>query len=395
MDCGLTNMVMALVISQGVATNSEWRGVADALEAKCERCGYKVVRVADADRLAGLRRVKPGYTAFVRRPDESLFADIVEMARLVRNIDDDPLEDTVWGIVSGPTAADALRVARAGRPDLSVAMSTMGIREPDFKNFVTFSDGQPKGTVVWRAKDGSSARETVQGDLSARFAAAWEELDPGLIATSFHASDRNLGIPYGRGFVVAQDGALWASPSTHLIDYSTGQASGNKATLSRRLAKPKRAKVWFAPGNCLIANNPGPGSMVMTAIGYGKCDQFFGYIVTTWYGAVGWGAWGKWADGGSGLTVAQARHLAVNDAIRKLTDICPNAAKFAPVSPTTADYQKKFSPRVGAFLSQEKVKKEQARDAMGLLWDRDTTVVWGDPTLETDYSCVTGKPAKK
>jgi len=374
----VTNLVMAIVLSQGVATNADWRAVADALETKCVRRGFAVTRVDDIDRTAELKRLQPAYTAFVRTPEESRFTDVIEISRFVRTLDDDPLEDTIWGIVTGPTAADALRVATAGRPDLSVALSTTGIDESRYADFVTFSDANPPGVVVSRAADGTRVSEQTSGDLSERFAAEWDRLDPGVIVTSSHASERNLEMPFSRGNVVVKDGAFWTCPNAQLIDYRTGQSSSNRVTAARRLAKPKRAKVWFAPGNCLIGNNLDNSSMVMTALGYGRCDQFFGYMVTTWFGAVGWGTWGKWQAGG--VTMAQARHLAVNEAIDRLMTMCPTADEFMPSCPSARAYERTFFLGIRRFFGE----REPDRDVMGLLWDRDATVVWGDPTLPTE-----------
>jgi len=378
---------VAVVSPPVVATNAEWRAVADALAAKCERRGFAVTRIDAADPLPELQRLKPDYTAFVRRPEEARFPDVITLARLTRRIDDDPLEDTVWGIVSGPTPADALRVASAERPDLSAAMSTTGLNESAFRDFVTFSDGKPEGTIITRTAGGEKVVETIEGDLSGRFADAWDKLDPGFITTSFHASDRNLEIPYARGYLIASGGELFVTPPARLIDYKTAHATRIKVKNVRKLARPKRSKVWIAHGNCLIANNPDNDSLIMALLGYGRVDQFYGYIVPTWYGAVGWGTSGRW--NGGGVTLARARHDSLNAMMEKLVAECPDERDFAPMTLTSKEYTREFERQISRFFAG---RAKPSRDVIGRLWDRDTTVLWGDPTLQSDFSCVTNPP---
>ena len=47
----------------------------------------------------------------------------------------------------------------------------------------------------------------------------------------------------------------------------------------------------------LIANHVAADDMVMTALSFGKVNQFVGYFKPTWFGFVGWTTWRLFADG--------------------------------------------------------------------------------------------------
>ena len=66
--------------------------------------------------LATLRALFPRYAAFVAQPEEAGREFVVKVHRLTRKLDDDPYTNVLWGIVTGYSAADALRIARARPP---------------------------------------------------------------------------------------------------------------------------------------------------------------------------------------------------------------------------------------------------------------------------------------
>ncbi len=384
----LLGLTAAIVSSPQVAATPEWTAVADALAQKYKANGDQVVCVAEAEAQPQLTACQPQIVAFVRTPDEVDFPTIVKLHRLMRQLDDDPLEDAIWGIVTGPTAADALRVAKAPKPNLTKALTTTGTQEARFTDVVTLLDVQPVGTVIRKTAGGEPQRTVVAGDLTQTFVSAWQELDPGVIVTSSHASERNLEMPFSKGNIVAKDGAFWTCPVAQLIDYKTGHAKGEAMPVVSQLPTPRQEKIWLAPGNCLLANHiPGQDSMVMTALGFGKCNQFMGYAVTSWYGAMGWGTYHKWLAGNK--TLGEAYWETQNETIQKVLALCPEAVAFQPVSATAKAYETDFLQQFHTFLRahanslKTRLTPESLRDLMGLLWDRDTTVLYGDPALDS------------
>ena len=155
-------------------------------------------------------------------------------------------------------------------------------------------------------------------------------------------------MPFSRGNIVSVSNRFVAVEKVRLIDYSTGQAiEGQSMTdlRQRPLAEPMREKVWLAAGNCLIANHKPTGSdMIMTALGFGKVNQFVGYMKTTWFGDIGWNTWSYF--GGYGLPLNESWYAANQHLIKRL-----------------------------AYESD----KLDARTVLGLKWDFDGTAFYGNP----------------
>ena len=66
--------------------------------------------------LDSLRAVFPKYVCFVTTPEETTRQFVAEAPNLTRRLDDDPYTDVIWGIVTGYTADDALRLAKHRTP---------------------------------------------------------------------------------------------------------------------------------------------------------------------------------------------------------------------------------------------------------------------------------------
>lgn len=381
----MTTNVLLIVTSMATASTPAWKGVADALEHKHAE-EAKVLRLVAApevtDSLPALQEMKPTHVAFVMRPDEVDFKTTVALKRMMREIDSDPYDDAIWGIVTGPTATDALRIASSREPaTIHTALATTGISDDCVHDgFYCLSDANPPG--CWKIKDasGSVSQHSSTGDLSCVFAEGWNKLDPDFILTSSHASERNLEMPFSRGNIVPVKGAFATCPDLTLIDYRTGQAKADAPTGSLTpLKAPEKEKIWLAAGNCLIANHPAKGeSMIMTALGFGKVNQFVGYISTTWFGEVGWGTLGNFSKG---MSLVAAYHEANRKLIEELEETVENAKDFKPVFENAEDYNRLLvEARKFPFKAKKPITNPQ--EFIGRLWDRDATVFYGDPMVE-------------
>ena len=367
---------LLVVMSAGTAQDGAWREVAARLVARHGAEMRAEVAVADQDGLsARLREAKPRYVAFVMKDSEVDAKRIASLRQTMRAIDDDPFEDAIWSIVTGTTAADAMRIATSEEPrEITRVLATTGVDENIVPGPVAvISDSSPN--VFWweKAAGGGVTRQTEDGDVSHVFADAWGRLDPDLILTSSHASERNLEMPFSRGNIVASGGAFAMLPQAKLIDYSTGQALSEDARgplpEPKPLAAPAREKVWIAAGNCLIANHIDRNDMVMTALSFGKVNLFFGYATTTWFGAIGWNTWRYF--GQYGYTLGESHYAANQVLIKRIAEIEAGiveaaAAKMAASGGGEGDVEVELS-------------EEAAREYAGLLWDRDATVLYGDP----------------
>ena len=383
----MTNLTLVVVTSLLSAQSPDWSAAADALAAK-HADEAKVVRLTATSSVTnltdGLRAVRPTHVAFVMRPEEIDFPTVVGMKRMMRALDDDPFDDAKWGIVTGPTAADARRIASSREPRrIRSLLATTGVDDGVIPGpLACLSDAYPAGEWRLKASDGSVAKHSSSNDISHVFAKAWDDLDPNLILTSSHASQRNLEMPFSRGNIVPRNGVFQTQPNEELIDYRTGQAkesrgaSGEKAVV---LSAPTKEKVWLAAGNCLIADNLRPGeNMVMTALGFGKVNQFVGYISTTWFGEIGWTTWANFREG---MSLVDAYYAANDKLLHELEETVENASAFQPTFASAKDYERLFK-EARAFKFKAPKRIEDPQKFIGRLWDRDATVFYGDPLVQ-------------
>ena len=337
-----TRPVFAIVVSPETAADPDWKGVAEALADKHRDVAWPVIfTVAPTNAQESLRAVQPSRVAFVMQPDEVGEPAYRTIKRLMRQLDDDPFDDALYGIVTGPDAATALRIARSREPQkLERVLATTGV-EPDVVPgpVVVISDAFPKGEYWEKQADGTVARHATTNATSPVFADAWRRLDPDLLLTSSHATERNLEMPFSQGAIVSKGGRFWAT--------SWPQTVGGDEV---ELAAPEREKVWLAAGNCLIANHVANDDMVMTALSFGKVNQFVGYFKPTWFGFVGWTTWSNFAGGE--LSLVESYFDANAQLLRKL--------------------------EAGDWKDE--------REKAGLEWDRDATIFYGDPMLDIRFS---------
>lgn len=353
-----------VVVSESAADDHAWRAVADALAAKYAKPPFRSLTVIanPKDAAQSLRETMPRYVAFVVKPEEAGTNTVFTLHAMMKALDEDPYYDAVWGIVTGPTADAAMHVAAAAPVHPRTALTTTGVDFHPYDDATTISDSYAPGSkreeyarpnrpvaVVEKRSGSTNATRIVRGDTTSEFVSAWNALDPEFLATSSHASQRNLEMPFSTGNIVPRRGELWSLPDKKLIDYSTGQAASDASALAAatQLAAPKRDKLWIAAGNCLIGDYADNGSMAAALIGYGRVVQFMGYVKTTWFGEIGWETLAQFAR--RRATVAEAWYFAGQNLERKL-EVMDN------------------------------IKHDKT--LAGRIWDRDGTVLWGDPGLD-------------
>ena len=343
-------LMVVAALAGNDAEDCGWRSVVDSMLESDADSVLIAKSIVSRDVLDAIRLRRPRHVAFVMKPEEVDATAVRGIKRMMCDIDDDPFEDAMWGIVTGPTAEDARRVALCREPrEVSCVLATTSVDERLVEGPITvISDANPPGVWWMKTLDGSIAHHSTTGDTSHVFAAAWNSFDPDLLLTSSHASERNLEMPFGRGNIVSVSNIFATVENLTMIDYSTGQAiegQSAKATSICPLGVPKREKVWVAAGNCLIANHKPTGSdMLMSALGFGKVNQFVGYIKTTWYGEIGWNTWRYFAD--HGMPLNESWYASNQFLIKKLF------ADGADLDPATA---------------------------AGLAWDFDGTAFYGNP----------------
>ena len=360
----------AVVVSDVTYADPAWRKVVDALVAKHDG---KVVRYAGgvADSLDSLRAADPRYACFVATPAECKRSFVVAVHRLTRHLNDDPYGDVVWGIVTGYTPADALRVASVAKP-LVIRKAGAGT-SIDLEKFdgggEWFSEAKP-GEYTTEAAGRTPDRHTDgPADSTKAIVDFLNAGSPDLFVTSGHASERNwaLGYKYKNGQFRVRD----------------GQMSGVDLAKHWYPVHSDNPKVFFAIGNCLMGHVDQPDCMALGWIGSGGVDQFVGYTVVTWYPkSMGWRVYNYLFDQPGQYDVAESFFFANQTVLHDLATEFPKSLALDVDLPD----DDKGKPDAGIDHVQAEldakggdVPDRRKQDNLGLMWDRDTVVFYGDP----------------
>ncbi|MCD6304429.1 MAG: hypothetical protein J7M21_05650, partial [Planctomycetes bacterium] len=292
---------------------------------------------------------------------------VVAVHRLMRRLDDDPYTDALWGILTGYTAADALRIATETRP-LVIRRAAAGtaIDLGPFDAGEWFSETQA-GLYCLKVPGGEPRREKGPPDSTAAIVKLLNGGKVDLFITSGHATqhDWQIGYSYRGGQFRCRGGRLVAIDRAGRV-------------LPIRSPNPK---VYVAAGNCLIGDITGRDCMALAWLGEsGGARQMVGYTVSTWYGAMGWGTKDRLLDLPGRYNLAEAFYFTNQELIRRLHEQFPKQAD--------ADIDR-FDLESNPALLGRCLKKlgigrfdRRARDLLGMLWDRDTVAFYGDPAWD-------------
>ncbi len=396
----LSKQPYLVLISKATAAKPEWKAVADALLAKYE--GSVLVEVEDLDDCAPVMREQAArYAVFVAQPEEINYQLTNTIHRAARRIDSDPWGDCMWGIITGYTAADALRIASADQPlvikrslsttNIDTARFEHGCSITDWRDYQVFEQSgytKPVETVydAGTPEGDAKRKEGMQGKFSYELA----NKKPQFIVTSAHATEYNLEMPFGKGLIFSYGNHFYQLKPAEIREYATTvlpQAlKGNLAPLkalsekyASTMVKPDgTTRVWFAVGNCLFAHvRESRDSMAVTSLSNYTCNQVLGYTVPSWYGDGGWGALGTFYSNAAGTTLAQAWYLNnqfLLDKTMKL-DMKLLDAEFNGESISKGGQQQIVQSMINAGISPQTLSK----DHLGVVHDRDVVALLGDP----------------
>ena len=351
----------AVVVSKKTYADKDWREVAETLKAKY---GSRIITwdsgVAEAGK--DLAAWMPNYACFVAQPEEADRDFVVAVHRLTRRLNDDLYTDCLWGILTGYTADDALRLAREAKPlVLKKCLSgTIGGQLGPFEEGVAFDEGKAGGMVA-KTADGKVEQKGCPADSTKSIADYFSTQKPDCFITSGHASqhDWQIGYSFPGGRIAHKDGQLLA------LD-----AQGRRYNITS-----PNPKVYLPVGNCLIGDIPGRDCMVTSLIHSAGVHQMFGYVVPTWYGRGGWGIQEYYLGQPGRFTLAEAFFANTQAMLYDLQMRFPEA--------TNVDFEKydlEKDPKLFATLAAR--HGINGRDELGLLWDRDTVAFYGDPAWQ-------------
>lgn len=346
----------AIVVSITTQSDSEWSQVVKALLDKHR--GAKLITWSERieESLPGLRRIHPRYTCFVATPAEAGRQYVADVHRLTRRIDDDPYADTLWGILTGYDAANALRIAKHRDP-LTVKHVSSGTEVAlDMCREGIWYDELVKHKTVSK-KEGQIVETQGPADTTHALAATLTEDTTDLFVTSGHATERDwqIGYRYRNGQFRSQAGHMFGVTS-----------DGEQFEIHS-----SNPKVYLPIGNCLMGHIDGPDAMVLAWMNDLGVHQMIGYTVLTWYGYSGWGILDYFVEQPGRYTLNEAFHANQHALIHRLDTYFDDivgmkvtpGGKISPAPPNQA----------GKALGLTSF------DSRGLLWDRDTVAFYGDP----------------
>lgn len=348
----------SIVVSEATNADIEWKKVVSALTRK--HAGAEVVTFDESVReaLPALRERHPRHTCFIATPAEANRQFVADVHRLTRQFDDDPYADTLWGILTGYDAANALQIAQYDEPltvrkiasgtEVALEMCTEGVWYDELVQYKTVSR-KPAGEIT---------ESRGPADTTHALAEALTRDAADLFVTSGHATERDwqIGYRYRNG--------QFRSKAGHMFGVTT---NGERFSIQSR-----NPKVYLPIGNCLMGHINGPDAMALAWMNDVGVHQMIGYTVLTWYGYSGWGVLDYFVEQPGRYTLTEAFHANQHALIHRL-DTYYNDLVETDVSPGGRNIPARPPNEAGTSLGLT------AFDSRGLLWDRDTVAFYGDP----------------
>lgn len=344
----------AIVVSKSTHADPDWKSVVEALAAKH---GAKVIEYDNSvkESLPALKEQFPRYVCFVAKPAEAGEKFVGEVNRLVRQLDDDPYPDAIWGILTGYDAKNALRIATLKEPlvirrvaagtEIELAACDEGLWYSELKS----------GKMVKKSAGKAPADEDGPADSTKALVDSLNDYRAQLFVTSGHATERDWQIGYGY-----RNGQFRSA---------AGQLFGVDTKGQRIPVDSANPKVYLPVGNCLMGHIDGPDAMALAFMNSAGVDQMIGYTVPTWYGYGGWGLLDYFVEQPGRFTLAEAFYVNQQALIHRLETYFPGANG------------KGAEPAGDTVKLSDAAKKAHLtlNDARGLLYDRDTVALYGDP----------------
>ncbi|MDO5470481.1 MAG: insulinase family protein [Akkermansia sp.] len=400
-----TELGYAVLTTAATVQMPEWQKVIAALVQKYPGAQVLAVEKLSEECIArALRTAGARYAAVVLQPQEVGREAVNALHRAARKVDDDLWGDCIWGIVTGYSAEDALRIASDNKPLVIKRMlGTTNVGWHPFEYSYCITDwtnspvleqsGYKEPTSTVYGKDTPEG----QNGMQSLFAKALSTARSQMVVTSSHATQFNLEMPFSRGLIFPVNNRFYQLNRTDMVDFFPALSSalrGQTGKLAELAAAKKCAaiepdgntRVWVAAGNCLFgdAHNTNQ-SMAITALSAYTCNQIVGYTVPSWYGAGGWGTLGSFVDMADNTTLAEAWFLNNQFILNNTIKIDP---KLLNVSFNGAQLDYRFQRDImqsGVALTQH-----NAKDVLGLVHDRDVVAFYGDPawsaTVDSSHS---------
>lgn len=351
----------SVVVSRQTNKQPEWKSVVDALLTRHPNADVLVWKNDVSEVLPLLREQHPRHTCFVARPEEAGREFVAEVHQLTRQYDNDPYTDTLWGILTGYDAGNALAIAKTDEP-LSVKKVASGTELAlELCEQGVWYDELVKNKKVSKDIDGMPTEQRGPSDTTRALADTLTTGSADLFVTSGHATERDwqIGFRYKNGTFQSKQGQMFGVPL---------QGEPFEIVSSD-------PRVYLAIGNCLMGHIDGPDAMALAWMNGLGVRQMVGYTVVTWYGYGGWGVLDYFTEQPGRYTLAEAFHANHHALIHRLE------RHFDGITGVSIETGSQRLPVVNPNPAGKRLGLS-ALDCRGLLWDRDTVAFYGDPAWE-------------
>lgn len=385
------------LVEKSCSADPAWEQVGQAL-AKKHAGDYATWDGTEAALLRILQERQPRYLALIAKPDAFYAATVRGINRATRSVDDDPWTDCRWGLITGRTAEDVMKVVQTSEPlIIERALCTTGIDLDQVDSALVLSDGGKGGFTTKKSgqapQKGQWTQEKDPAGTVTMFADYWNQNNPQLVVTSSHATQFNLEMPFGLGLLASHDGQFHVLTQQQRNTFAKflggAMFTGKVEELGQWIDTTKAptlqqsdaaSRVWVAAGNCLIGDARGTSeSMVVTALSGCGFKQFVGYVVPTWFGNGGWGTLRMWQGSCGGLSLSEAYFLNQQALIDETMTRFPGAEKVNFDSDDIEEGMKRDRGFITGMNALAAKGMKMEKDVVGLVHDRDVIAFWGDP----------------
>ena len=395
-----------VVTTESTAKDPAWAAVADALVQKYPGAQKVVIPALTEEALTeALRSTDARYAAFVLQPEEVGRDTINHMHRAARKVDEDLWGDCIWGIVTGYTAEDALRIAKDDKPlVIKRLLGTTNVGWHHFENSYCITDwtnspileqnGGVEPTTTTYDETTEKGKELLENGFQSLFAEQLEKAKPQMVVTSSHATQFNLEMPFSRGLIFPHGNRFYQLQKRQMGYFYrplTKARQGDTSLMGRMVDILKTpaiepdgtTRIWLAAGNCLFGDAcHTKDSMAVTALSAYTCNQVVGYTVPSWYGAGGWGTLSCFFDAANGTPLSQAWFM--NNQF-----ILANTQKIDPLLLNVQFNGEQIDMKLQSEVmrSGANLTQANAKDALGYVHDRDVVAFYGDPAWSASLDC--------
>lgn len=365
-----------VLASKAVEQDAQWLEVAEALVQKHDAELF-IYDNAPRECLEQLKASNPRYVAIVEKPENLNRNYVIDMHHVSREVDDDIFADFMWGMITGYDAAAAMRMVDNSTEPLLIKDAVATIMELDsakwFDNYA-WVDDHKKGE--WGEKHGRTAEIKIDSiapeQVLTKFTELYEAINPDLVVTAAHATQRNLEMPFSLGNLKPRDGKLYADDHFAKTQWDLNDSG--------------KRKVYFAVGNCLIGDvNNTRESMAIAWMNGSNAATMIGYVVTTWHGRNGWGGLKYWVTNPNRYTLAEAIYINQQDFLQQQYEWYPSL-----ISENYPDFGKEEF-RISRERMEQVLGREASWDEIGFWHDRDVLAYYGDPKWDVRLQEVEGE----